>query len=253
MSVNLKELESELNNLLKPEQFTDYCPNGLQLEGRFEVNKIVSGVTACQALIGAAIESSADVLLVHHGYFWRGEDQTITGLRKKRIQSLLEHDISLCAYHLPLDAHEELGNNAQLARKLDLVTEGVLDKNAKNPIVFKGRLENPCTFNEFSRLLAERLAREPLGIRGLAEKIKTIAWCTGAGQNYIGMAADAGVDAYLTGEVSEATVHIARESGLHFFSAGHHATERYGVQAVGNYLARKFNICHEFIDIDNPA
>ena len=253
MSVSLKELEFELNTLLKPEQFTDYCPNGLQLQGCSEIKKIVSGVTACQALIDAAVEGNADVLLVHHGYFWRGEDQTITGLKKNRIQSLLEHEISLFAYHLPLDAHKELGNNVQLAQKLDFVVEGVLDKSAKNPIVFKGRLQKSHTFNDFMHFLAARLEREPIGITGSTEKISTIAWCTGAAQKYIEMAAEAGVDAYLTGEISEPTVHIARETGLHFFSAGHHATERYGVQAIGDYLARKFNIFHEFIDIDNPA
>ena len=253
MSVSPKELESELNALLKPDQFTDYCPNGLQLQGCSEIKKIVSGVTACQALIEAAAEGNADMLLVHHGYFWRGEDQTITGLKKNRIQSLLEHEISLFAYHLPLDAHKELGNNVQLARKLDFVVDGTLDKEAKNPIVFRGRLQKPQAFDDFMRFLAVRLEREPLGIAGSAEKISSIAWCTGGAQKYIEIAVEAGVDAYLTGEISEPTVHIARETGLHFFSAGHHATERYGVQAVGDYLARKFDILHEFIDIDNPA
>ena len=179
MSVSPKELESELNTLLKPEQFTDYCPNGLQLQGCSEIKKIVSGVTACQALIEAAAEGNADMLLVHHGYFWRGEDQTITGLKKNRIQSLLEHEISLFAYHLPLDAHKELGNNVQLARKLDFVVDGTLDKEAKNPIVFRGRLQKPQAFDDFMRFLAVRLEREPLGIAGSAEKISSIAWCTG--------------------------------------------------------------------------
>ena len=253
MPVALRKLESELSNLLKPELFSDYCPNGLQLEGRAEVRKLVTGVTACQALIDAAIDEKADVVLVHHGYFWRGEDQSITGLKKNRLQALMKHDISLFAYHLPLDAHPELGNNAQLAKVLGLRVEGSLDQRSNTPIVFSGSLKQPASFAGFRKLLEDQLQRVPLAIEGRAKKIKSIAWCTGAAQSYIELAVAAGVDAYLTGEISEPTVHIARESGIHFFSAGHHATERYGVQAVGNYLAEKFSIQHQFIDIDNPA
>ena len=253
MSVALRKLESELSNLLKPELFSDYCPNGLQLEGRAEVRKLITGVTACQALIDAAIDEKADVVLVHHGYFWRGEDQSITGLKKNRLQALMKHDISLFAYHLPLDAHPELGNNAQLAKVLGLEVEGSLDPTSKTPIVFSGSLKQPASFAGFKKLLEDRLQRVPLAIEGRVKKIKSIAWCTGAAQSFIELAVAAGVDAYLTGEISEPTVHIARESGIHFFSAGHHATERYGVQAVGKYLAEKFSIQHQFIDIDNPA
>ncbi len=253
MPVSLNDLNIELKNLLKPEQFSDYCPNGLQVEGRKEVAKIVSGVTACKALIDAAIAVDADLILVHHGYFWRGEDQTITGLKRARIQALLDHDISLAAFHLPLDAHVELGNNAQLAKLLGFAVDEPLDRNASNPIVFSGRPSIAMSYEEMCKHLEEKLGREPLGIKGSKTKIATIAWCTGAAQNFIELAANAGVDAYLTGEISEQTVHIARESGLHFFSAGHHATERYGVQAVGNYLADKYSLQHEFIDIDNPA
>jgi dinuclear metal center YbgI/SA1388 family protein len=253
MPVSLNDLSAELNNLLKPEQFNDYCPNGLQVEGRKEVRKIVSGVTACRALIEAAVRAEADLILVHHGYFWKGEDQTITGLKKSRIQSLLQNELSLCAYHLPLDAHKELGNNVQLAKILELDIESTLDVDARNPIVFCGRLNEPMSYNDFSQHVNRKLNREPLGIQGASKKIETIAWCSGAAQNFIELAANAGVDAYLTGEISEQTVHIAREAGLHFFSAGHHATERYGVQAVGNYLSEKFSLPHEFIDIDNPV
>ena len=253
MPVSLNELNTELNNLLKPEQFNDYCPNGLQVEGRKEVMKIVSGVTACRALIKAAVVAKADFILVHHGYFWKGEDQSITGLKKSRIQMLLQNDLSLSAYHLPLDAHKELGNNAQLATILGLNVESPLDSQQRNPIVFCGRLNQPMSFDNFSQHINQKLKRMPLGIKGVSEKIEKIAWCTGAAQNFIELAVAAGVDAYLTGEVSEQTVHIAREAGLHFFSAGHHATERYGVQAVGNYLSEKFSIQHEFIDIENPV
>ncbi|NKB34150.1 MAG: Nif3-like dinuclear metal center hexameric protein [Pseudomonadales bacterium] len=253
MPVSRNELDIELKNLLKPEQFSDYCPNGLQVEGHDQVSKIVSGVTASKALIDAAVAVSADFILVHHGYFWRGEDQTITGIKKARIQTLLNNNISLAAYHLPLDAHVELGNNAQLAKLLEFKIEAPLDANSSNPIVFAGRLNTPMSFAELGSHIGQKLDREPLGIKGVKENIETIAWCTGAAQNFIELAVAAEVDAYLTGEISEQTVHIARESGLHFYSAGHHATERYGVQAVGNYLAEKFTLQHEFIDIDNPA
>ena len=252
MPVSLKELDIELKNLLKPEQFSDYCPNGLQVEGVENVGKIVSGVTACKELIDAAVSVKAHLILVHHGYFWRGEDQVITGLKKSRIKSLLNNNISLVAFHLPLDAHVELGNNAQLAKVLDFEIGAFLD-DSNNPIVFSGRLKQAMNFEELSSHVANKLEREPLAIKGSQENIETIAWCTGAAQGFIELAVEAGVDAYLTGEVSEQTVHVARESGLHFFSAGHHATERYGVQAVGNYLAEKYSLEHEFIDIDNPA
>ncbi|MBM87714.1 MAG: Nif3-like dinuclear metal center hexameric protein [Gammaproteobacteria bacterium] len=253
MPCTLIEVDTELKSLLKPELFSDYCPNGIQVEGREEISKIVSGVTASKALIDAAVSASADFILVHHGYFWRGEDPSISGLKKKRIQTLLKNEISLAAFHLPLDAHPDLGNNAQLAKVLRFTVESPLDISSANPIVFSGRVPKPLSFEEMSRHLRTELKREPLGIRGRREKIETIAWCTGAAQSFIELAVEAKVDAYLTGEVSEQTVHIARESGLHFFSAGHHATERYGVRAVGDYLAEKFVLEHEFIDIDNPV
>lgn len=253
MAVSLKELESELTQVLKPELFNDYCPNGLQVEGRSQVEKIVSGVTACQALIEAAAEQQADLILVHHGYFWRGEDQAITGIKKSRIETLLKNEISLMAYHLPLDAHAELGNNVQLAKVLDLEIEGELVKQNNLALGLTGRVREPLGFVEFQQVLTEKLGRQPLGIEGRSDKIETVAWCTGAAQNYIELAIELGVDAYITGEVSESTVHIARETGLHFFSAGHHATERYGVQALGSYLANRFGLQHQFIDIDNPV
>ena len=253
MSVSLKELELELKQVLRPEQFKDYCPNGLQVEGKKEISKLVTGVTACQELIEAAVEAGADALLVHHGYFWRGEDQSISGIKKSRIETLLKHDVSLLAYHLPLDVHKDFGNNVQLAEVLGFSIEGELGKQNNHPIGLTGSLNQDLDFSSLRTLIGDKLERQPLGIEGKSKRIKTVAWCTGAAQNYIELAVAANVDAYITGEVSEPTVHIARESGIHFFSAGHHATERYGVQALGGYLATKFGLDHEFIDIDNPV
>ncbi len=253
MPVSLKELELELKQVLRPEQFNDYCPNGLQVAGRDEIAKLVTGVTACQALIDAAAETGADALLVHHGYFWRGEDQSISGIKKSRIEALLRHDISLLAYHLPLDVHREFGNNVQLAKLLEIDIDGEMGKQNNHPIGLVGSLPEAASFESMSAHLVKKLGRRPLAIEGRTASIKRVAWCTGAAQNYIELAVAAGVDAYITGEVSEPTVHIARESGIHFFSAGHHATERYGVQALGQYLAEKFGLDHQFIDIDNPV
>ncbi|MGB4247384.1 MAG: Nif3-like dinuclear metal center hexameric protein [Pseudohongiellaceae bacterium] len=253
MSVTLDEILKELKTLLRPEQFNDYCPNGLQVEGRRSINRIVSGVTACQALIDRAIAAEADLLLVHHGYFWRGEDAAVTGIKKTRIQSLLEHDISLLAYHLPLDAHAELGNNAQLGKLLGFTTTGDIGKQNNHSIGLTGSLEESISGAALAVLIETRLGRAPMHIAGSDREIRTVAWCTGGAQNYIELAVKAGVDAYITGEVSEQTVHIARETGIHFYAAGHHATERYGVQAVAAHLVTKFGLEHQFIDIDNPV
>ena len=253
MPVSLKELELELKQVLRPEQFKDYCPNGLQVEGKKEISKLVTGVTACQELITAAVKAGADALLVHHGYFWRGEDQSISGIKKTRIEALLKHDLSLFAYHLPLDVHREFGNNVQLAKVLGIEIDGELGKQNNHPIGLVGTISEETNFESLKSLIADKLDRLPLAIEGNSRPIRSIAWCTGAAQNYIELAVAAGADAYITGEVSEPTVHIARESGIHFFSAGHHATERYGVQAIGGYLASKFDLDHQFIDIDNPV
>lgn len=253
MSASRDEILNALKILLRPEQFRDYCPNGLQVEGRGQVQRLLSGVTACQALIDRAIEEKADMLLVHHGYFWRGEDETITGIKKKRVEALLAHDINLIAYHLPLDVHGELGNNAQLGKLLGFTATGDMGKQNNNSIGLTGELETALDGAGLAALLTERLGRVPLHVPGAAKQIRSVAWCTGAAQNYIDLALKAGVDAYITGEVSEQTVHVARETGIHFFAAGHHATERYGVQAVGAHLAAQFGLEHVFIDIDNPV
>lgn len=253
MPASRDEILNALKTLLRPEQFRDYCPNGLQVEGREQVTRLVSGVTACQALIDKAIAVDADMLLVHHGYFWRGEDETVTGIKRKRIEALLANDVSLVAYHLPLDVHPELGNNAQLGKLLGFTVTGDMGKQNNNPIGLTGELETPLHAEALAALLEERLGRKPLHVAGAVNPIRTVAWCTGAAQNYIELAWRAGVDAYITGEVSEQTVHFARETGIHFFSAGHHATERYGVQAVAAQLAAQFGLEHQFIDIDNPV
>lgn len=253
MSTSRDEILETLKTLFRPEQFKDYCPNGMQVQGKAQVQRLVTGVTACQALIDRAVEANADMLLVHHGYFWRGEDETITGIKKTRVEALLKHDINLVAYHLPLDVHPELGNNAALGHLLNFKTMGDLGKQNNNSIGLTGELETPLSGKDLSALLEERLGRQALHIPGSANLIRTIGWCTGAAQNFIELALKAGVDAYITGEVSEQTVHIARETGIHFFAAGHHATERYGVQAVAAHLVEKFGLDHEFIDIDNPV
>ncbi len=253
MAVHLSEVLTLCNRLLKPELFRDYCPNGLQVAGTDRIDKIVSGVTACHALIEAAIDNNAQAILVHHGYFWKGDSPRITGMLHQRLKLLLRHNINLIAYHLPLDAQPEFGNNVSLARQLQLKVTGGLEDDPDTGIGLVGKLDTPMTGEEFARLLAHTLKREPLFIPGKTDRIETIAWCTGAAQGYISRAAELGVDAYLTGEASEQTVHVARETGLHFYAAGHHATERYGVQALGRVLENKLGIEHQYIDIDNPV
>lgn len=252
MAVALKTLVEEADRYLNAAKIADYCPNGLQVEGRQQVSRIVSGVTASQALLDAAVEAQADVVLVHHGYFWKNEDPRVVGIKQRRLKTLLSNDVSLLAYHLPLDVHPEVGNNVQLARLLGLTVEGPLERDNPRSVGLVGSLDVPLAPDEFKRRVTTALGREPLMVEGPGP-IRRIAWCTGGAQGYIDQAVTAGVDAYLTGEVSEPTVHIARENGLSFFAAGHHATERYGVQALGDYLAKQFAIEHLFIDCPNPA
>jgi dinuclear metal center YbgI/SA1388 family protein len=241
------------NELLDSGSFQDYCPNGLQVEGRTEIRRIVSGVTASQALVDAAVEARADLLLVHHGYFWRGESAAVVGVKQRRLKALLKNDINLVAYHLPLDVHAELGNNVQLARLMGWQISGGLEPNNPRSVGLTGELAAPCAGEELAALLAARLQREPLFVAGHDRPVKRIAWCTGAAQGYIDKAIALGVDAFITGEVSEPTVHAARENGIHFYAAGHHATERYGAKALGEHLAATFGLEHRFIDIDNPV
>lgn len=251
MAIALTTLVEEAERYLNAARIGDYCPNGLQVEGRPQVRRIVSGVTASQALVDAAVDAEADVLLVHHGYFWKGENPCITGMKQRRLKTLLSHDISLLAYHLPLDLHPEVGNNVQLARQLEITVEGPLAADDPRSVGLIGSLAEAMSPRDFARRVQEVLGREPLLIEGPA-LVRRVGWCTGGGQGYIDQAIAAGVDLYLSGEASEQTFHSARENGISFIAAGHHATERYGVQALGDYLARRFAIEHLFIDCPNP-
>ncbi|HHM04828.1 MAG TPA: Nif3-like dinuclear metal center hexameric protein [Gammaproteobacteria bacterium] len=249
--VRLTELVDYLGGLLQVEAYSDYAPNGLQVAGCDEVRRIVSGVTASRALVDAAVTAGADALIVHHGFFWRGEDPCINKIKKNRLLPLLRHDISLLAYHLPLDDHETLGNNVQLARVLGIARPQRLAPAP--PWVWRGELPGPQAPQDFATRIDRALGRNPLWISGGAHPIRRVAWCTGGAQKYIEHAAAQGLDAYISGEISEATVHSAREWGIHYFAAGHHATERYGVAALGGHIAEKYAVEHRFIDIGNPA
>jgi dinuclear metal center YbgI/SA1388 family protein len=252
MVIGLHTLVAELDRHLDAARISDYCPNGLQVEGRGEVRRIVSGVTASQALLDAAVDLGADLVLVHHGYFWKSENPCITGMKQRRLKTLLNHDISLVAYHLPLDMHPELGNNVQLARRLGLSVDGPLEPGNPRSVGLLGSLAEPLAPAEFAARVAAALDREPLLVDA-GRPIQRVGWCTGAAQGYIEQAIAAGLDAYLSGEVSESTVHSARENGISFLAAGHHATERYGVQALGEWIAERFGIEHHFVDCDNPV
>ncbi|MCV9877939.1 type 2 GTP cyclohydrolase I [Brenneria izbisi] len=244
-----KDLEKLINQLLSVEMFQDYAPNGLQVEGRDEVQRIVTGVTASQALLDAAVDHQADAILVHHGYFWKNESPVISGMKRHRLKTLLVNDINLYGYHLPLDAHPQLGNNAQLAALLDINVLGMVE-----PLVPYGELAQPMSSDAFCRRLENRLGRSVLHCGDNApQQIQRIAWCSGGGQGFIEQAARFGVDAFITGEVSEQTIHIAREMRLNFFAAGHHATERGGIRALGEWLAQHHHLDVTFIDIPNPA
>jgi len=247
--VELSALVKALDTELDARSFKDYCPNGLQVEGRPDVERLVTGVTASQALIDAAIEQGADAILVHHGYFWRGEPAEITGMKARRIRALLGAGVSLLAYHLPLDAHPRLGNNARLGALMGWESARAGDDG----LLWYADLPQAETAVDIAGRARQLLGREPL-LEAVGETpVKRVAWCTGAAQSFLGQAADIGADLFLTGEVSEPTIHEARERGVHFIAAGHHATERYGVKALGEWVADRFDISQTFIDIDNPA
>ncbi|GAP35299.1 Nif3-like dinuclear metal center hexameric protein [Piscinibacter sakaiensis] len=248
--VHRSELESHLNALLDTGRFRDYGPNGLQVEGRAEVRRLVSGVTASLALIEAAVEAGADALLVHHGLFWRGQDGRVTGWMRQRLARLLAHDINLYAYHLPLDAHPVLGNNARLGALLGWQADGRFGEQDLGVI---GDAADTPSLAALQARVAERLGRTPLVVPGDGRPLRRIAWCTGGAQGYFEAAIAAGADAYLTGEISEPQAHLARETGVAFLACGHHATERYGAPAVGEAVARQFGLEHRFIEVPNPA
>lgn len=252
MTVELVELVKALDGYLQVDDFKDYCPNGLQVEGASQIKKIVTGVTASQALIDEAIANNADALLVHHGYFWKGEAQPLTGMKGRRISALMRNNISLIAYHLPLDAHPVLGNNQQLAHVMGWQVTGVMDSPSW-PLGLIGELTDALSADEFAEQLTVKLGQQPLHLAGHQRKIKRLAWCTGSAEGGIYRAAELGVDAYISGEVSEQTLHAAQELGIDYFAAGHHATERYGVKALGEWISTKWQVDCQFIDLHNPV
>ncbi len=249
--IDLLTLEAYCNDLLEAPGFEDYCPNGLQVEAGDEVTRLMVGVTACQSLIEAARDWRADLLLVHHGYFWRGEPAPLRGMKGRRVRTLFETGISLLAYHLPLDAHPTYGNNVQLGRLLGFASAAPAE--AGPGLIWSARLDRPLAGESLRAHIAQALGRDPLHIPAAERDIARVAWCTGAAQDYLEKAAALGADAFISGEVSESTVHIAREMGVDYFAAGHHATERFGVQALGRHLAERFDLEYRFVDIDNPV
>jgi len=243
------DLADYLDECLEAARFRDYCPNGLQVEGRAEVQRVICGVTASQALLDEAVAQAADAVLVHHGWFWKSEDGRVTGFRKRRMATLLRHDISLYAYHLPLDAHAELGNNAQLAERLAWRIEG---RFGEQEIGFLGSTAS-ATAGQLAVELERVLGRAPQLVGDAGRPLKRIAWCTGGAQGYFEEAIASGADCFISGEISEQTFHLARESGIPFIAAGHHATERYGVQALGAHLQEEFGLACPYVEIDNPV
>lgn len=247
----INKLISYLDEYLSVDAYQDYAPNGLQVSGAEEVYKIVTGVTASQALINKAIELNADAILVHHGYFWKNENPTITGIKQKRIKSLLAHDINLIAYHLPLDGHSIVGNNAKLGEIWGL--EDITPDVSANSLVRLGRLPKSMDIKDFKQLVDKSLSRVSLHLPGGHNKVQTVAWCSGGAQGYIDKAIEWQADIYISGEVSEQTTHLALENNIHYLAAGHHATERLGVKALGEHLAEKFSLEVCFIDLENPV
>lgn len=249
--LGLLDLERYCDQQLDAAQFDDYCPNGLQVEAGNEVQKLMVGVTACQALIDEAVAWGADLLLVHHGFFWKSEAAPIRGMKGRRIAALLRNGVSLLAYHLPLDAHPVWGNNRQLAELCGFPQPEATA--AGHGLLWRSTLNKAVTADELSARLSRLLEREVLHIPCARESIERIGWCTGAAQGFIEEAAALGLDAYISGEISESTVHTARELDIHYFAAGHHATERLGVQALGRHLAEKFSLDYRFVEIENPV
>ena len=251
-SLNNKKLENILTEFMQPHRVRDFTVNGMQVQGKDTVTKVITGVTASQALIDAAVEQQADAILVHHGYFWKNESPAITGIKYNRIKTLIKHDINLYAYHLPLDIHPELGNNVELAKLLGITVRRGLEPWDKASIALVGKFEDEISTEELTQRIETQLNRSPLVVDA-GKPIKSVAWCTGGGQSYIELAIEQGIDAFISGEASEQTIHLAREAGMSFFAAGHHATERYGIKALGEWLAEEKGLDVTFIDIDNPV
>lgn len=248
----LQDIIQWCDQTLKSPEFKDYAPNGLQIEGKTEVRKILAAVTASQDAIDAAIRENADLLLVHHGYFWKGEAYPITGMRGKRIKSLIQHDISLLAYHLPLDSHPSLGNNVAIADLLKLERIEALDPSERHPIGNIGYLNQPMPVEEFKKFVSEKLKFDAIHLPADKNMIEKVGFCTGGAQDFIVKAAEQGCDAYISGEVSERTFYEAKELGVHYFACGHHATERYGVQRLGQAISEQFDIEYVYYELNNP-
>jgi len=250
---SLDDIVAHSNRTLEIERFKDYAPNGLQVEGKAQIRKLVTGVTASLAFLEAALQENADAVLVHHGYFWRGEASVLTGMRGRRVGLLMRNELSLLAYHLPLDVHPTLGNNAELGRRLGLKTLSTHTVDGIEGLVWVGELADEESGEALMDRVERTLDRRPLVAGDKSASVRKVGWCTGGGQRFVTLAAELGCDAFISGEISEQTTHEARESGLLYVAAGHHATERYGVQALGAALAQRFDIEHLHIDIDNPA
>lgn len=252
-TVSRQTLQQALDAELRVEAFKDYTVNGLQIEGRESIGRLMSGVTACQALLDEAVAWGADAVLVHHGYFWKNEPVSVTGMKRRRFSTLLRNDLNLFAYHLPLDAHAMLGNNALLGRRLGLKEPRCLDGDMGQGILWMGTPDATLDSVELAGRVAAALGRQPMLIPGHERRVEHVAWCTGGAQDMLPLAAEAGADAFISGEISERTTHLAREMGVTYIAAGHHATERDGVRALGEWAAGRFGIEHRFVDIDNPA
>jgi len=252
MTVSRVDLQAYLDNYLCVVDFEDYCPNGLQVEGAASITRLVSGVTACQQLLDEAVRWDADAILVHHGYFWRGESPRVAGMKRRRLATLLQHDINLFAYHLPLDAHPVVGNNTQLGELMGVARRESW-QTLSGGLGNVGELAARQPVRELLETVQKITGRTALHIGDTRQSVQRIAWCTGAAQSYIEMALAAGAEVFVSGEISEQTVHVAREEGIHFIAAGHHATERFGVQALGAHLEERFGLQHRYIEIDNPV
>jgi dinuclear metal center YbgI/SA1388 family protein len=251
--MQLIELIERLDALLDASRVKDYCPNGLQVEGRGEVRRVLCGVTASQHLLDHAVAGGYDAVFVHHGYFWKGEDGRVNGIRRQRLKTLLANDISLIAYHLPLDLHPELGNNAQLGRLMGWRPDGRFADQELGWIGRPAESDAPESAEQLGRSIAARLGRDPLLVGDGARKVRRVAWCTGGAQGFFEQAIAAGADLYVSGEISEQTVHLARESGVPYIAAGHHATERYGARAIAAYLGDSLGLAADFVDLPNPV
>lgn len=251
--IDRKELENYLDRLLECGNYKDYAPNGLQVEGARQINKLCTAVTASLDVIQQAADWGADSLLVHHGYFWKGEDAVITGIKRQRLAMLINSNINLFAYHLPLDCQTEFGNNAQLARLFDVDSFRTHTAGGTENLLWSGLLSESMSGSDFNTFLTEKFERKPLHVVVKGKTIRKIAWCSGAAQDFIEEASYLGVDAYISGEISERTYYQAKELGIHYFSCGHHATERLGIQHLGNHLAQSYELEHLFIDSNNPV